>query len=163
MLLPRALDHLALGEFGAGRLPRHRGTSGHWLVVLAYRSRRRVRAMAPFRATPSRSGRRCSAHAVFGDVPDGWTFVGAPVIIAGGLYTAHLGTGAAVKPDTRHDGRKSLALKRPAQCETQALPRRSRDRRRIELKLARFSRRMVVPPMDSELRHHYDRMMCSTS
>jgi drug/metabolite transporter (DMT)-like permease len=26
---------------------------------------------------------------VFGDVPDGWTFVGAAVIIASGLYTAH--------------------------------------------------------------------------
>ena len=58
-----------------------------WLIVLAFRSAR-ASVLAPF----SYSQLVWSASfgfLIFGDVPDGWTLVGAGVIIASGLYTAH--------------------------------------------------------------------------
>lgn len=62
-------------------------TSGHWLVVLAYRYGD-ASVLAPFSYTQP-IWATVLGYAVFGDVPDGWTFVGAAVIIASGLYTAH--------------------------------------------------------------------------
>ncbi|WP_249123426.1 MULTISPECIES: DMT family transporter [unclassified Bradyrhizobium] len=62
-------------------------TSGHWLVVLAYRYGD-ASVLALFSYTQP-IWATLLGYAVFGDVPDGWTFVGAAVIIASGLYTAH--------------------------------------------------------------------------
>lgn len=62
-------------------------TSGHWLVVLAYRYGD-ASVLAPFSYTQP-IWATILGYMVFGDVPDGWTFVGAAVIIASGLYTAH--------------------------------------------------------------------------
>jgi len=62
-------------------------TSGHWLVVLAYRYGD-ASVLAPFSYTQP-IWATLLGYAVFGDMPDGWTFVGAAVIIASGLYTAH--------------------------------------------------------------------------
>jgi drug/metabolite transporter (DMT)-like permease len=62
-------------------------TSGHWLVVLAYRYGD-ASVLAPFSYTQP-IWATILGYAIFSDVPDGWTFVGAAVIIASGLYTAH--------------------------------------------------------------------------
>jgi drug/metabolite transporter (DMT)-like permease len=62
-------------------------TSGHWLVVLAYRYGD-ASVLAPFSYTQP-IWATILGYAVFGDVPDAWTFVGAAIIIASGLYTAH--------------------------------------------------------------------------
>lgn len=62
-------------------------TSGHWLVVLAYRWGD-ASALAPFSYTQA-IWATLFGYLVFGDVPDAWTFVGAAVIVASGLYTAH--------------------------------------------------------------------------
>ncbi|MGO4716909.1 DMT family transporter [Bradyrhizobium sp. 2TAF24] len=62
-------------------------TAGHWLVVLAYRYGD-ASVLAPFSYTQP-IWATLLGFAVFGDVPDGWTFVGAAIIIASGLYTAH--------------------------------------------------------------------------
>lgn len=62
-------------------------TSGHWLVVLAYRYAD-ASVLAPFSYTQL-IWASTLGYFVFGDVPDGWTFAGAAVIIASGLYIAH--------------------------------------------------------------------------
>lgn len=62
-------------------------TSGHWLVVLAYRYGD-ASVLAPFSYTQP-IWATILGYMVFGDVPDAWTFVGAAIIIASGLYTAH--------------------------------------------------------------------------
>ncbi len=62
-------------------------TSGHWLVVLAYRYGD-ASVLAPF-SYSQLIWATIFGYAVFGDVPDAWTFVGAAVIIASGLYIAH--------------------------------------------------------------------------
>lgn len=62
-------------------------TTGHWLVVIAYRYAD-ASVLAPF----SYSQLICATvlgYFIFGDVPDAWTFTGAAVIIASGLYIAH--------------------------------------------------------------------------
>lgn len=62
-------------------------TGGHWLVVLAYRFGD-ASVLAPFSYTQA-IWATLFGYFVFGDVPDGWTFIGAAVIVASGLYTAH--------------------------------------------------------------------------
>jgi drug/metabolite transporter (DMT)-like permease len=62
-------------------------TVGHWLIVLAFRHAK-ASALAPFSYTQLVwSG--ALGFLVFGSMPDGWTLVGAGVIVASGLYTAH--------------------------------------------------------------------------
>ncbi|MEW6641284.1 MAG: DMT family transporter [Pseudomonadota bacterium] len=79
-------------------------TSGHWLVVLAYRYGD-ASVLAPFSYTQP-IWATLLGYMVFGDVPDGWTFVGAAIIIASGLYTAH-----------RERVRRSRLTLRPAAAE----------------------------------------------
>ena len=62
-------------------------TVGHWLFVLAFRHAK-ASALAPFSYTQLVwSG--ALGFLVFGAMPDSWTLVGAGVIVASGLYTAH--------------------------------------------------------------------------
>jgi drug/metabolite transporter (DMT)-like permease len=62
-------------------------SAAQWLVVLAYRAAP-ASTLAPFSyAQLITSG--LLGLAVFGAVPDGWTLVGAAIIAASGLYTAH--------------------------------------------------------------------------
>ncbi len=62
-------------------------TAGQWIVVLAFRYAD-ASVLAPFSYTQlvwvSTLG-----FLVFGEVPDGWTVVGAIFIVGSGLYTAH--------------------------------------------------------------------------
>jgi drug/metabolite transporter (DMT)-like permease len=62
-------------------------TAGHWIVVLAYRYAD-ASVLAPFTYSQLVFA-TLFGYSIFGDVPDRWTFVGASVIIASGLYTAH--------------------------------------------------------------------------
>lgn len=62
-------------------------TSGHWLVVLAYRYAD-ASVLAPFSYTQL-IWATMFGYIIFGDVPDAWTFSGAAIIIASGLYIAH--------------------------------------------------------------------------
>ena len=62
-------------------------TAGHWLVVLAYRYGD-ASVLAPFSYTQP-IWAVVLGYLVFSEVPDAWTFVGAAIIIASGLYTAH--------------------------------------------------------------------------
>jgi drug/metabolite transporter (DMT)-like permease len=62
-------------------------TAGQWIVVLAFRYAD-ASVLAPFSYTQlvwvSTLG-----YLIFGEVPDGWTVIGAAVIVSSGLYTAH--------------------------------------------------------------------------
>ena len=69
---------LLIGLFSAG---------GHFLVVLAYRAAP-ASILAPFSYTQLLTSGLLGVL-VFGHVPAGWTFLGAAVIAASGLYTAH--------------------------------------------------------------------------
>jgi drug/metabolite transporter (DMT)-like permease len=74
-------------EIGLGIALGILSTVGHLFVVLAYR-RASASVVAPFSYFQLIvSG--TLAFLVFGAVPDRWTFVGAAVIAASGLYTAH--------------------------------------------------------------------------
>jgi drug/metabolite transporter (DMT)-like permease len=62
-------------------------TVGHWIVVVAYRYAG-ASVLAPF-SYSQLVWASSLGYLVFGSIPDLWTFVGAGVIIASGLYTVH--------------------------------------------------------------------------
>ena len=62
-------------------------TTGHWLVVLAFRYAD-ASVLAPFTYTQLLWSTLLGVVA-FGAVPDRWTLIGAAVVIASGIYTAH--------------------------------------------------------------------------
>jgi drug/metabolite transporter (DMT)-like permease len=62
-------------------------TIAQWLIVLAYRQAS-ASLLAPFFYSQLVWSAGLGFF-VFGSLPDGWSFVGAAIIIASGLYTAH--------------------------------------------------------------------------
>ena len=74
-------------QIGIGLLIGLFSSAAQFLVVLAYRAAP-ASVLAPFSYTQLLTSGLLGAL-VFGHVPDGWTFVGAAVIAASGLYTAH--------------------------------------------------------------------------
>jgi drug/metabolite transporter (DMT)-like permease len=74
-------------EIGLGIALGILSTIGHGLIVLAYRHAS-ASVIAPF-SYFQLIGSGALAYLVFGSVPDRWTFVGAGIIAASGLYTAH--------------------------------------------------------------------------
>jgi drug/metabolite transporter (DMT)-like permease len=62
-------------------------SAGQWLVVLAHRLAP-ASALAPISYTQL-PWVTIGGYLVFGNLPDRWTLVGASIIIASGLYTAH--------------------------------------------------------------------------
>lgn len=74
-------------QLGLGLLIGLVSSAAQWLVVLAYRAAP-ASVLAPFSYAQLVSSTLLGLL-VFGAVPDGWTFVGAGVIVAAGLYTAH--------------------------------------------------------------------------
>jgi drug/metabolite transporter (DMT)-like permease len=74
-------------EIGIGACIGIAATTGHWLVVLAYRWGD-ASVLAPFSYSQVIFA-TLLGYLVFGNIPDLWTFVGGAVIIASGLYTAH--------------------------------------------------------------------------
>lgn len=74
-------------EIGFGLVTGIASTIAQWLVVLAFQQAR-ASVLAPFSYSQLVwSG--LLGYLVFGNVPDKWTLIGAGVIIASGLYTAH--------------------------------------------------------------------------
>ncbi len=74
-------------EIGLGLITGVASTIAQWLVVLAFQQAR-ASVLAPFSYSQLVwSG--LLGFFIFGNVPDGWTLIGASVIIASGLYTAH--------------------------------------------------------------------------
>ena len=74
-------------------------TSGHWLVVLAYRHAD-ASVLAPLTYVQV-IWATVLGYLVFGNIPDAYTFTGAAVIISSGLYIAHrerLRRAAALRP-----------------------------------------------------------------
>ena len=63
------------------------GGIGHWLLIIAHRYAP-ASLLAPFSYT-SILWMTTSGYLVFGHLPDGWTVVGAAVVIASGLYVFH--------------------------------------------------------------------------
>lgn len=63
------------------------GGIGHWLLIIALRYAP-ASLLAPFSYT-SILWMTTSGYLVFGHLPDGWTVVGAAVVIASGLYVFH--------------------------------------------------------------------------
>lgn len=78
---PGPIDALML--VGTGFL----GGLGHYAVILAYQ-RAEVSAVAPFAYTEL-IWAAILGFMVFGDLPDRWTFVGAGIIVASGLYVLY--------------------------------------------------------------------------
>jgi len=62
-------------------------TTGQWMVVLAFRYGD-ASVLAPF-SYSQLLWASILGYLVFAEVPDLWTFVGAAIIIASGIYTAH--------------------------------------------------------------------------
>lgn len=62
-------------------------TAGQWLVVLAFRYAD-ASVLAPFQYTQLLWA-TILGYLVFGEVPSGWTVVGAMFVVASGLYIAH--------------------------------------------------------------------------
>jgi drug/metabolite transporter (DMT)-like permease len=60
------------------------GSVGHWLLILAH-ARAPAPVLAPFIYTQI-VWMLALGYFVFGDWPDPWTFIGASVVIASGLY-----------------------------------------------------------------------------
>jgi drug/metabolite transporter (DMT)-like permease len=74
-------------EIGLGLVTGGASTVAQWLVVLAFQQAR-ASVLAPFSYSQLIwSG--LLGYVIFGNVPDRWTLIGAAVIIASGLYTAH--------------------------------------------------------------------------
>jgi drug/metabolite transporter (DMT)-like permease len=74
-------------EIGLGLITGGASTVAQWLVVLAFQQAR-ASVLAPFSYSQLIwSG--LLGYVIFGNVPDRWTLIGAAVIIASGLYTAH--------------------------------------------------------------------------
>lgn len=77
----------SLWQIGLGLLIGLFSSAAQFLVVLAYRAAP-ASVLAPFSYTQLLTSGLLGVL-VFGHVPDGWTFLGAAVIAASGLYTAH--------------------------------------------------------------------------
>ncbi|MCC6918022.1 MAG: DMT family transporter [Alphaproteobacteria bacterium] len=69
---------LSLGFFGG---------FGHWLLIQAYRQASAT-ALAPYPYLQM-VWMMISGYLVFGQLPDGWTLVGAAIIVVSGLYIVH--------------------------------------------------------------------------
>lgn len=75
------------GQVGLGLLIGLVSSVAQWLVVLAFRAAPAT-VLAPFSYTQLLTS-GLLGFLVFGNAPDGWTWLGAAVIAASGLYTAH--------------------------------------------------------------------------
>jgi len=86
-LLPFAFVPPSPGQISMGVMIGLAASTGQYLLILAYR-RASASLLAPFSYTQLLSS-TLLGYLVFGVVPDGMTFLGASVIVASGLYTAH--------------------------------------------------------------------------
>ena len=87
VLLPFQAVWPAWWQLGLGMMMGVLSSAGQWLVVLAYRMAP-ASLLAPFSYTQL-PWAIAGGYIVFDNLPDQWTLVGASIIIASGLYTAH--------------------------------------------------------------------------
>ena len=87
VLLPFNLAWPSGGQFLLMLVLGMLASSGQWMVILAHRLAP-ASLLAPFTYTQL-LWVSIGGYVVFGNVPDEWTLLGAAIIIAGGLYTAH--------------------------------------------------------------------------
>lgn len=76
-----------LTQVGLATLLAIAATGGQYLTVLAFQ-RAPASLLAPFTYVQL-IWSTAFGYAIFGNLPDGWTWLGAAIIIASGLYTAH--------------------------------------------------------------------------
>ena len=69
---------LSLGVYGA---------LGHYMIIHAFKRATAI-ALAPYPYLQI-VWMVASGYLVFGDLPDGWTVLGAAIIVASGLYIVH--------------------------------------------------------------------------
>ncbi|WP_201862388.1 DMT family transporter [Microvirga soli] len=77
------------------------GGFGHWLLVLAH-ARAPAAILAPFIYSQI-IWMLALGYIVFGDWPDSWTFVGAGIVIASGLYLLSRERAKRNQPETVHE------------------------------------------------------------
>jgi drug/metabolite transporter (DMT)-like permease len=87
LALPLAFAWPTAGQFGLMLVMGVIASLGQWLVVLAHRHAP-ASLLAPF-SYAQLIWASIAGFLVFANVPDRWTLLGAGVIIASGLYTAH--------------------------------------------------------------------------
>jgi len=86
-LMPFVFVMPSLADLALGACIGFAATSGHWLVVLAYRYGD-ASVLAPLTYVQV-IWATAFGYLVFGNIPDVFTFAGAAVIISSGLYIAH--------------------------------------------------------------------------
>ena len=86
-VVPMVWVPLSWPQLAIGALIGIASTSGHWLVVLAYRHGD-ASILAPYAYTQL-IWASAFTWLIFGSLPELWTYVGAAVIIASGLFTAY--------------------------------------------------------------------------
>ncbi len=86
-VLPFGAVAPSAGQLGLGLLIGLVSSAAQWVVVLAYRAAP-ASVLAPFSYAQLITSTALGAL-LFGALPDRWTAMGAAVIIASGLYTAH--------------------------------------------------------------------------
>jgi drug/metabolite transporter (DMT)-like permease len=84
---PGGVELPSAGQIGLGLLIGLVSSIAQFLVVLAYRAAP-ASVLAPFSYTQLLTSGLLGVF-VFGSMPDGWTLLGASIIAASGLYTAH--------------------------------------------------------------------------
>ncbi len=87
VLLPFGMAWPDPRQFGLALLLGVLASAGQWIVILAHRLAP-ASVLAPFFYTQL-IWVTVLGFLVFGNLPDGWTLLGATIIIASGLYTAH--------------------------------------------------------------------------
>jgi drug/metabolite transporter (DMT)-like permease len=87
MLVPFVWHAPSWPDIATGAIIGVASTTGHWLVAWAYRTAA-ASVLAPFSYTQLLYS-TLFGYLVFGSLPDAWTWAGALLIFASGLYTAH--------------------------------------------------------------------------
>jgi drug/metabolite transporter (DMT)-like permease len=87
VLLPFGHAWPTLAQFGLCLMLGCLASTGQWMVVLAHRQAP-ASVLAPF-SYVQLLWATLAGYLVFSTVPDRWTIIGAMIIIASGLYTAH--------------------------------------------------------------------------
>jgi drug/metabolite transporter (DMT)-like permease len=86
-LVPLAWTWPTAGQWGLVLMLGVLSSAGQWMVILAHRQAP-ASLLAPF-SYSQLIWASAAGFAVFGVLPDHWTVIGATIIIASGLYTAH--------------------------------------------------------------------------
>lgn len=98
-------------EIGLAGIVAIAATAGQYLTVLAFQ-RAPASLLAPFTYVQL-IWSTALGFMIFGNLPDGWTWVGAAIIVASGIYTAHRER-VRLRDERREAARARLAADRPS-------------------------------------------------